>query len=561
MGKAGLYFNTIKYLRPRQAAAVITRNFHRKLPNQPEPELFRMPHLFIDKLDFTQEYLTRFCAEDILDNKIELLHEKHHLNTDDWSTDGSPRHLWLFNLQYMEYLIPLAAAYRKKQDIRYARKIQELICSWIRCCGKKNSEAWHSYTISMRIPNMLIALELLESGGYQIDNFQLIKKSIWKQFLYLKYNRELHLLGNHYFENLKCLLICSWCFGLEKEMNFYINSLLKQCREQILADGMHFERSFLYHKIILEDLIRVFTLLQPCAGTKNAADAFIPYIRQMCIVIQSFEVGLRRTLHFNDSGSNAAKSAEALRKAAIQQGCCKDGITQVNALPQAGYYRYRLCNTGYNTQDWKQAFLFIDCGKIGPDYIPGHGHCDCLSYELFLDGVPMAVNAGTYQYQDKLRTYFRSTKAHNTFQITGVEQSQCWKEHRVAKRISNVHADYSRNTFMGEFHDWKGNRLCRSIRLNNSSIKIKDSFKGAKEKGITSWLHLAPDWEVSWKREKCLLLIHRLTGAGAYICIHQGENTIIEKYPYSEELGKLELASAIKIQGKEIEYEVKLGVD
>ena len=42
---------------------------------------------------------------------------------------------------------------------------------------------------------------------------------------------------------------------------------------------------------------------------------------------------------------------------------------------------------------WK---LVVDAGQPGPAYIPGHAHCDAMSYELFKDGKPVLMNCGTY---------------------------------------------------------------------------------------------------------------------------------------------------------------------
>ena len=36
----------------------------------------------------------------------------------------------------------------------------------------------------------------------------------------------------------------------------YKSRLLEELEEQILPDGMHYERSPMYHKIVLEDLMR-----------------------------------------------------------------------------------------------------------------------------------------------------------------------------------------------------------------------------------------------------------------------------------------------------------------
>ena len=45
----------------------------------------------------------------------------------------------------------------------------------------------------------------------------------------------------------------------------------------------------------------------------------------------------------------------------------------------------------------KSAIAFLDVGPIGPNYLPGHGHADTLSFELSIHGKRVVVNAGTSQ--------------------------------------------------------------------------------------------------------------------------------------------------------------------
>ena len=37
----------------------------------------------------------------------------------------------------------------------------------------------------------------------------------------------------------------------------------------------------------------------------------------------------------------------------------------------------------FKQNDWK---LIVDAGQPGPAYIPGHAHCDAMSFELFKAG-------------------------------------------------------------------------------------------------------------------------------------------------------------------------------
>ena len=43
----------------------------------------------------------------------------------------------------------------------------------------------------------------------------------------------------------------------------------------------------------------------------------------------------------------------------------------------------------------EQMFAIFDVAPLGPDYLPGHGHADTLSFELSLFGHRFITNSGT----------------------------------------------------------------------------------------------------------------------------------------------------------------------
>ena len=59
-------------------------------------------------------------------------------------------------------------------------------------------------------------------------------------------------------------------------------------------------------------------------------------------------------------------------------------------------------------------------------HIGDHAHCDQLSFELSLKGIPVFVDRGSYVYTSDLnkRNLYRSTIAHNVLSINGVEQNR-----------------------------------------------------------------------------------------------------------------------------------------
>src|SRR5262249_62005662 len=69
--------------------------------------------------------------------------------------------------------------------------------------------------------------------------------------------------------------------------------------------------------------------------------------------------------------------------------------------------------------------VVIDHGPLGmaPGY--GHGHADALSLSACVRGEGLLIDPGTYGYNlgEKWRRYFRSTRAHNTVTVDGLDQA------------------------------------------------------------------------------------------------------------------------------------------
>ena len=69
-----------------------------------------------------------------------------------------------------------------------------------------------------------------------------------------------------------------------------------------------------------------------------------------------------------------------------------------------------------------ERFLAFDCGPLGDG---GHGHYDALSIEV-ASGRPLVVDPGRYTYCDDSphwRRWFKSTAAHNTVTVDGLDQT------------------------------------------------------------------------------------------------------------------------------------------
>lgn len=531
MSKTSLYLNTIRQLKPVQIISRLRgrRTVSADLDHFSEA---RSLAISISCLDCDPMYASRFDIDAISKNEFLLINERHRVDCAVWNCFEAS-HLWNFNLHYFEYCVPLAARYVKQGSIADAVLFKCLVESWIDACQYPKGDAWHPYTISLRLVNWLVCIDLL-GDAVQTDSVFMSRAnaSMYRQYRHLLINQEKHLLANHYFENLKTLVIMAQYFGEKDVLAKAERDLLCQLDEQILPDGVHYERSMMYHKLVLEGLLRV-------SLAYRSVDMEIPTVvvtkaQQMLDAMESIECGMGKTPFFNDSADGVAKEHSPLAEA------CK----HVFSLDADGS-KLTFSDSGfYKLYDRDTAIVFF-VGEPGPCFMLGHAHCDLLSFELSIAGKPVFVNSGTYAYQSRFRSYFRSTAAHNTVMAEGKEQMECWGEHRVARGIRDVEiTTISRREIVARFTDFHGVVFTRSLKLIPGGLEVCDSALGSAN--LVSYLKLAPGFSVRINEE----ITNINCGNDIPLRVESLIIPEVNETYYSSELGFLEITPRLSFAAK-----------
>ena len=147
-----------------------------------------------------------------------------------------------------------------------------------------------------------------------------------------------------------------------------------------------------------------------------------------------------------------------------------------------------------------------DGGPHGFLSIAAHGHADALSVEVRHDGVELLVDPGTYCYhgQPEWRSYFRSTRAHNTVEVDGEDQVHeagpfMWAEHADAV-VDGCDVDPG-DRQMWTAHHTSYSRLdaalchAREVILDGTGprITVTDTLTGSRGHQLRMFWHLGPE--------------------------------------------------------------------
>ena len=336
----------------------------------------------------------------------------------DWNRPDWPK-LWLYNAHYFDDLAASDAPAR-------AHWHRGLVDRWVRENPPGQGNGWEPYPSSLRIVNWIkwaLAGNALDAAA---------RHSLAVQARYLRGRLEIHLLGNHLWANAKALVFAGAFFdGAEAARWMAKGAALieRELDEQFLADGGHFERSPMYHSILLEDVLDLLQLGRTYRGAlpetllRKLRDVLGPMLRWLRVMTHpDGNIAL-----FNDAAIGIAPPLAALEAYARTLSVTFDSapLSALETLPESGYVR--LCAG--------PAVMIADVGLVGPDYLPGHAHADTLSFELSLHGRRVLVNGGTSTYEaGPLRLGQRGTAMHNTVEVDGEDSSEVWSSFRVARR-------------------------------------------------------------------------------------------------------------------------------
>ncbi|KGN40611.1 heparinase II/III family protein [Knoellia aerolata] len=159
--------------------------------------------------------------------------------------------------------------------------------------------------------------------------------------------------------------------------------------------------------------------------------------------------------------------------------------------------------------DGPELWCRCDGGPHGFLSIAAHAHADALSVEVRHDGVELLVDPGTYCYhgEPEWRRYFRSTRAHNTVEVDGVDQAVAagpfmWSTHADAA-VDHVRAGLERPQTWRAHHTAYA-RLHPSLRHDRrvtldgpgQRLIVTDNIAGVPSHTLRMFWHVGPDVEV-----------------------------------------------------------------
>lgn len=441
------YFQTLRYLKPKQVFGRV------QFALTPNKKLKKFNYNGRVSKNFTlpaypQEKHIFALKKDTITIRL-LNREKNFQSRIDWSFNEYGR-LWNYNLQYADFL--------RQEDLTVSIREEFVLdlFNWL-YSGKLRQEP---YPASLRIMNIT---------RFLCENFEFVQKKealldgLYSELYFLSKNLEYHLLANHLLENGFALLMGGTYLNEETWIKLGKNILEEQLNEQILNDGAHFERSMMYHQLILFRILETIRYLDEESDLRKNLKELAP---KMLSWSKAMTFSDNSAAHFNDSvGENTYLTPHL--------------ISLANAIDVNTDLQLQLSDSGFRKFSSIGAELIMDVESIKPEYQPGHAHADSLSFIMHLNGKPFIVDPAVSTYHTgERRNWERATQAHNTITVNEENSADVWSSFRVgrrpvvkilneSKKCLTAEALYQTNTGIKVGHK-------RTISFGNSNISITD---------------------------------------------------------------------------------------
>lgn len=358
-----------------------------------------------------------------------------------------------------------------------------LLARWMRDWIDRNPPgtdiAWDSYCVSNRLLHWALAAAQMDAPD------DALCASYAQQTAWLLQSIEWDVRANHLLKNACALAVAGNLLG--GDASWQGRQLLEaEVAEQILPDGGHYERSPMYHALVLDDLLLAYASYRDKpVYLRDAIRRMASWLEQVCHPDGGIPL-------FGDSVFGEAPDTRSLIAFAR-------AVTEVDDVPAALASR-ALEDSGYYIGVAGASSLHCIVKACGPEpaYQPGHAHADLGSYELSFGSARFVVDTGVHGYAESpWRAHCRSVRAHNCASLGGRQPIDTWGVFRVGRRctvtIPEAVADDTGLRLRIRHDGFRPAAYARTLTLSESGLEVRDAAQCARDEVLTTRILLHPE--------------------------------------------------------------------
>jgi Heparinase II/III-like protein/Heparinase II/III N-terminus len=473
----------------------------------------------------------------------QLAFRVHHRDEDEM---GNIKQIWEMSRHH--HLTVLAAAWWLTGEQRYAEVVAAQLRSWWRVNPFLSGVHWTSgIEVGVRLLAWVWIRRLLDDWPKVGDLFEndddAVRQIAWHQEYLAGFISRGSSANNHVLAEAAGQLAAASAFPWYARSSRWQQNATELLERELAANtfhsGINRELATDYHRFVLE-LVLVAAVEAACAGHRLSGATWQRLARMLDAGVAILDVAGHpprqgdgdegRGLVVDDPerdpwavalGAGAAVLGGARWAPPIAgsvQGALLGALARPLGLgrgPERPAERpRRFVDAGLvllrsRSEDGPEIWCRCDAGPHGFLSIAAHAHADALSLEVRHDGVEILTDPGTYCYhgEPEWRRYFRSTLAHNTLELAGVDQAESggpflWTTHPRTTTTRCQVGDEPVQAWSGRHDGYR--RLDppatheRTVTLDSKArtLTVADSIESAGRLNVRLSWHLGPEISV-----------------------------------------------------------------
>ncbi|MBK9282716.1 MAG: heparinase II/III family protein [Sphingobacteriaceae bacterium] len=480
----------------------------------------------LDKIEWHKDYVSEFVYPKTRVYKLKI---------DQWFDKGIDiKFPWELSRFY--FAVSLGQKYLITKDEIYYNTFRSLVLDWINENPFLYGVNWLStMEVAIRSINWIVSINLFSNLVKNDEDFQkTLSQSLLQHAEYIHSFPEIYengLTTNHTTAGYSGLLFLGLSLKAHPKSKLWIDTAingLERCiREQIAEDGVDFEGSIPYHRLVLE--MFAYSVIVASAQNIKLSGEFYATLFKMFEYTSAYidKSGNAPQVGDNDSGRLIVFSvadnnpyisehdhsyllslgehlfdykfrSQSLNRDNIILNYLprveKVNIDELLIIPRKTDHSISFKESGsYFIKNTNFSFL-LSCFPIGQNGKGGHNHLDVGSFTLSINGKPVIVDPGTFTYttNKSVRDKFRSYSYHNML-YTPEDEKIDWNEndfwslrkyHDFAlEKINSEEIKVNINS-IGD----KINRR-REFKLKENVLSVEDFYEGC----FFSRINLHPD--------------------------------------------------------------------
>lgn len=407
----------------------------------------------------------------------------------------------VWEISRFSHFVTFSRAFLLTEDSGYYKAFSEQLEDWLR----KNPYSYGAsfkcgQECALRMVNVLLAYSIFTACGLTTErDVRNVKELILRCYRKIRSNffYAYHCIkNNHTISELLGMLMGAWCCGDDEQLGKAFQLLNKVIEEQFTEDGGYIQHSFNYERLALQDIEVVLAVEKNTGFALNKrSKRILLHAAKMMYQCQD-ECGDMPNYGSNDGALVFPVTSCTYRDFRPVINTIHALLTGERLYAKGVYDEELIWFSGKAAGAFKQKYeektshFFEQAGLctirngnswimiVLNDYHSRPSHMDQLHIDLWVQGINVLCDSGTFSYADELGRRLVLNESHNTLVYENRPQMSTSGPFLIYDWTKRSKIDANSGFFCGVMYSKKNYSHKRKIKTTDKGFQICDQIKG-----------------------------------------------------------------------------------